>query len=336
MRAIFVVIVNYRTASLVLDCLESLSSMRSDLRGGRVVVVDNDSRDGSVGAIEAGIVAAGWSGWAEVVPLPRNGGFAYGNNAAIERALQLDADLATVVLLNPDTIVKPGAIAHLVGHLDQHPSVGIVGARIENEAGAPEVSAHTMPSPLGELEATARWGLLTRLLAAHAVSRPPRDADHACDWVSGACMAVRREVLDAVGPLDEGYFLYYEEVDFCFRAKRAGWSCWFVPEARVVHFEGASTGIRVARRRRPGYWYASRRRFFVKSYGVSGLLAADLLWAVGRCSLVCRRALGLGGRGTKDQEPSWFAFDLLWGDLKAVFNGELWAVSRRSAILHGT
>jgi hypothetical protein len=96
----------------------------------------------------------------------------------------------------------------------------------------------------------------------------------------------------------------------------------------VLHFEGAATGIRLARRRRPGYWYDSRRRFFVKAYGVAGLLAADAMWALGRVSLVTRRALGLGGRAGRDREPARFALDLLGGDLKAIANGELRRIRR--------
>ena len=139
---------------------------------------------------------------------------------------------------------------------------------------------------------------------------------------------VRREVLDAVGPLDEGFFLYFEEVDFCRRAHRAGWSCWLVADARVMHIEGAATGIKAARRRLPAYWFASRRRFFVKAYGIGGLVLADLLWAIGRASLVLRRALGLGGRGREAEEPSRIASDLLLGDARAALSGELMRIAR--------
>lgn len=135
-------------------------------------------------------------------------------------------------------------------------------------------------------------------------------------------MAIRREVLDAVGPFDEGFFLYYEEVDFCRRAAAAGWQCWLVADARVVHFEGASTGITLARRRTPAYWFASRRRFFLKSYGVAGLLAADVLRLVGRASLVVRRALGLGGRRGEAEEPLRQTRDLLASDARALLSGE--------------
>ena len=328
MNPIFVAIVNYRTGHLVVDCLASVAPMVADLRGGRVVVVDNDSGDDSAAVIGAAIERHNWGGWAELRVLPRNGGFAYGNNAAIARVRELDPAFGAVLLLNPDTVARPDAIRHLTQYLDANPSVGIVGASIENEAGQPESSAHPQPSPLRELEDAARFAPLSRWLSGSTTAWVPRSVPHECDWVSGACMAIRRAVLDAVGPMDEGFFLYFEEVEFCLRARRAGWHCWFVPEARVLHFEGASTGIRIARRRRPAYWYTSRRRFFVKAYGVAGLFAADLLWALGRLSLVTRRALGLGGRTGKDDEPIGLALDLLLGDLKALMSGELWRISR--------
>jgi N-acetylglucosaminyl-diphospho-decaprenol L-rhamnosyltransferase len=104
---------------------------------------------------------------------------------------------------------------------------------------------------------------------------------------------------------------------------------WHVPRSRVMHAEGASTGIRRPGRR-PPYWYASRRRYFVKHFGVPGLLLADALWAAGRASLVLRRRLGLG-RGGSDGSPQWFALDLLWGDLKSCLSRNLWRIRRSPA-----
>jgi len=320
---VFVVIVNYRTGHLAVDCLASLSGQVDALRGGRVIVADNQSGDDSLQVLADAIAANDWT-WVELLPLSRNGGFAYGNNAAIARARAIAPDFHAVILLNPDTLARSDVVARLVDHLDAHPRAGIAGAAIENEAGALVVSAHVMPTALGELEGAAQLGVLSRLLRRHAISPPARDASHPCDWVSGACMAIRRQVLDATGPFDERFFLYYEEVDLCRRAALAGWSCWFVAEARVVHFEGASTGIKEPRRRLPAYWFASRRRFFLKAYGVPGLLAADLLRCIGRSSLVARRALGLGGRRSIAGEPLRATRDLVASDVRALFAGE-WA-----------
>jgi len=327
MGPVFVVIVNYRTGRLAVECLASLSAQVDALRGGRVIVADNQSGDDSLEVLGAAIAAHQWT-WVEVLALPRNGGFAYGNNAAIARARAIAPDFHAVILLNPDTLARDGVVARLIGHLDDHPGAGIAGAAIESEAGERVVSAHAMPTALGELEGAAQLGVLSRMLRRHAISPPARDTSHPCDWVSGACMAIRRQVLDAIGPFDERFFLYYEEVDFCRRAALAGWSCWFVAEAMVVHFEGAATGISQARRRLPPYWFASRRRFFLKSYGAFGLLAADVLRCLGRASLVVRRAFGLGGRASVASEPLRVTRDLVASDLSALLAGEWWRIVR--------
>lgn len=323
----WIVIVNYRTADLTVDCLRSLSSQLDDLGGGRVLVVDNASGDGSVEALRAAIEANGWSAWAGVIPLDRNGGFAFGNNAGIRAAVAAADQADYVILLNPDTVVGTGAVKALVDFMEGHPRVAITGSRLVNTDGGIERSAHRKPSPLGEFVAGARLGLISKLLDCYVVSPPMRNEAHECDWVSGACLIVRNDAIEEVGPMDEGFFLYYEEVDFCSRVRAAGWSVWYVPEAKVEHLEGAATGIRDGEKRRPGYWYDSRRRFFVKHYGVFGLVLTDLLWLAGRliygfrCLLSCER-----GRPRRD--PRWYTWDLLWGDLGALLNGSAWQIGR--------
>ena len=323
MSSVFVAIVNYRTAALVVECLASLAPQVALLRGGRVVVVDNASGDDSVAHVAAGIDANGWTGWAEVVAAPRNGGFAYGNNRAIERVRTLDPAFDAIVFVNPDTVLRAGALRALLSHLESHPDAGIVGAAIEDEHGVRQRTAHRFPSPLGELVAGAQLGVVERLLGRGPTAASSNGASYRCDWVSGAAFAVRRGVFDSIGGLDEGYFLYFEEVDFCRRAQRAGWTCWHVADARVVHREGSSTGIRDRERRRPAYWFASRRRYFAKAYGTLGVVAADAMWAIGRASFLVRRAVGLGGRPRTEQVPQRFSLDLLAGDAKAIVRGEL-------------
>jgi GT2 family glycosyltransferase len=317
---LWIVIVNYRTAALAIDCLRSLSLEIGDVAGSRVAVVDNASADSSVAKLSATILREGWSSWASVIQSDRNGGFSYGNNIGIRAVLAASSTVDYVLLLNPDTIVHRGAIRALVEFMDANPGAGIAGSLLENAVGEIECSAHRAPSPLGELDAGARLGILSRMLSNYVVSPLIRGEAHECDWISGASLMVRRTVLEQIGPMDEGFFLYFEEVDYCCRARKAGWSVWFVPESRVVHLEGAATGIRTARKRRPKYWYDSRRRFFVKHHGIAGLLAADALWAIGRVSFLARRLLRLGGKDGND--PSWFMFDLLWGDLRAVLTGQ--------------
>jgi N-acetylglucosaminyl-diphospho-decaprenol L-rhamnosyltransferase len=321
-QSVWIIIVNYRTAALTIESLRALSSQVGDLGGGRVVVFDNSSADRSLEEIRVAIRMENWSGWASVEPLDRNGGFSYGNNFGLRAALGAPDQVEYVMLLNPDTVVRDGAVKALVSFMASHPRVGIAGSRLENSDGVVECSAHTFHSPIGELLGAARIGVLSRLLSRYAVTLPLCNEAHISDWVSGASMIIRRQVIKDIGLMDEGYFLYFEEVDYCRRANSAGWECWYVPESRVMHIEGASTSITYSARRRPAYWYDSRRRYFTMHYGVAGLLLADLLWTVGRLSYLLRRFLHLGAQHP-NRDPNSFMFDLLWGDFHSLISGRL-------------
>jgi len=123
--------------------------------------------------------------------------------------------------------------------------------------------------------------VITRLLADRSVHLPIPDQATEVDWVAGASILVRREVFDAIGLIDEGYFLYFEEVDFLLRAKRAGFRTFYVPTSRVIHHMGASTGVTDEKqppRRLPSYWFDSRRRYFLKNHGMAHALLADSLF----------------------------------------------------------
>jgi N-acetylglucosaminyl-diphospho-decaprenol L-rhamnosyltransferase len=327
--SVLIVIVNYRCAERVIACLRSLAGEAASVAGLRTVVVDNDSGDGSCGRIEAAIAEEGFGGWASLMPLSDNGGFAAGNNAAIGAALSGGDSARHVMLLNPDTIVRSGAIAALASFLDAHPNAGIAGSVVEDETGCAEHCARRCPSPVGELLSAARTRALERLLGRWSDAPGPEAEESGrpqqCDWVSGAAMMVRRDVFETTGLLDEGYFLYFEELDFCERARRKGWEVWCVPQSRIVHAEGASTGIGVVSERRTPHWYASRRRFFIKRYGIAGWLCADALWAAGRLLRGARRALG--DRPHTDI-PRRMARDLLLGDAAALVRGEAGRIRR--------
>jgi N-acetylglucosaminyl-diphospho-decaprenol L-rhamnosyltransferase len=277
-----VVILNYRTPDLTIDCLRSLVDEVSSLPQTQVVVVDNDSDDGSVERIGTAIAAEGWENWVTFMPLKQNGGYAFGNNAAIRPVLASVNPPSYVLLLNPDTVIRPGAFQALVSFMDEHPDVGIAGSRLEELDGTPQRSAFRFPNILSELDDGLRFGIVTKLLSQWVIAPPVPEKNCQVDWVAGASMIVRREVFESVGLMDEEYFLYFEEVDFCLAAHRAGWSCWYVPESRVVHFVGQSSGVTDTKRkpkRRPTYWFNSRRRFFVKNYGWWYAVLTELVWA---------------------------------------------------------
>lgn len=292
--AVLIVIVNYRVADLVIDCLRSLVSEINTVQNARVVVVDNASGDGSVEQLRAAITAENWGDWVGVLASDHNGGYAYGNNLAIRPALAAAHPPDYIHLLNPDTIVRPGAIHTLWAFLEQHPDVGLAGSGLEDLAGNQRPTAFRFPSLPSEMDGGFRLGLLTRLLSRWTITQPKTEVPCPTDWLSGASLMIRRSVFEQIGLLDEGYFLYFEETDFCLQAQRAGWSCWYVPTSRVVHFPGSSTGVtkRDERpQRRPTYWFESRRRYFLKNHGWLYTALTDLVWTVGFTTWRLRRIL---------------------------------------------
>jgi N-acetylglucosaminyl-diphospho-decaprenol L-rhamnosyltransferase len=289
-----VVVLNYRTPELTIDCLHSLVAEVAGLAGTQVTVVDNASGDGSVEKIGTAIAAENWANWVTFMPLQHNGGYASGNNAAIRPILASPDAPPYILLLNPDTVVRPGALKALVEFMDVNPKVGIAGSRLEDLDGTPQRSAFRFPSIFSELNEGLRWGLVSRLLSPWVIAPPVSDVNCPTDWVAGASMIVRREVFESVGLMDEKYFLYFEEVDFCLMAHRAGWPCWYVPASQVVHFVGQSSGVTDTKRapkRRPTYWFDSRRRFFVKNYGWGYAILTEICWASSFAIWRLRRAI---------------------------------------------
>jgi GT2 family glycosyltransferase len=275
---VVVAIVTYKSAALTIDCLRSIQAERSTagLRL-RAIVVDNASNDAPL--IAEAIEANGWSSWVTLVEAPRNGGFAYGNNVAFRTAYDNDPP-AYLYMLNPDTVVRKGAVGALVRFLEAHPDVGIAGSSFENHDGSEWPIAFRFPSLLSELEEGLQLGIASRLLRPWIVAKPMSSVAEPIGWVPGASMMIRRAVTDAIGGLDENYFLYFEETDFCLRAKRAGFSTWYVPESRVMHIAGQSTKVterNAVPKRLPAYWFESRRRYFAANHGVGYAMAADVV-----------------------------------------------------------
>ena len=285
-----VIMVHYRTPALAIDALRSLAPEVSSIPGARALVVENGSGDGSERAIEEAIDREGWT-WASLRVSPRNLGFAGGNNVALRDILAGPERPDYVHLMNPDTILLPGALKELVRFLEAHEEVGIAGSRLEDGEGTPQSSAFRFPNLASELDSGLRLGIVSRMLEGRLVALPPRAEAHETDWVCGASMLVRAEVFRDVGLFDEGYFLYCEETDFCLQARRAGWRCWYVPTSRVVHLGGQSTGLNDVTTRMPPYWFESRRHYFLKNHGRAHLWLANLLWIGGYSSWKMRRRL---------------------------------------------
>ena len=271
------VIVTYKTASLTVDAITSIHAERIatgwDIR---VVVVDNDSGDYS--AVSESVQVNGWFGWVTVLKAPKNGGFAYGNNLGIDRAYR-DRAPDYVYLLNPDTQVRPGGVKALVEFLESHQEAGIAGSNMLNQDGSDWSIAFRFPTIVSEVFHGASLGILNRLSRRWEVAKHMGSTPECVDWICGASMLIRPAVLSAIGGFDENYFLYFEETDFCYRARRAGFQTWYVPDSRVMHIMGQSTQVtdlRAGPKRLPTYWFESRRRYFAVTLGVRNAIAVDV------------------------------------------------------------
>ena len=281
---ILVVVLNYRTPDLVIAGLRALELEVASVGRTQVVVVEGGSGDASGQRIGDAIKANGWQSWCQLLELQENRGFAAGNNAAIRPALAASEPPDYIHLLNPDTEIRPGALRILFDYLEQNRHVGIAGSRLEDPDGTAQISAFRFPTVMSEVLDGFRLGVAERLFPGRTVTMPIPDDTTQVDWVAGASMMIRREVLTSVGLFDEGYFLYFEEVDFCMKAHNAGWPTHYVPQSRVVHHVGASTGVsneRKPRKRLPDYWYESRERFFSKNYGQLKRYIADIGFIAG-------------------------------------------------------
>lgn len=224
-----IVIVSFNAREHLENCLASLAAA-PPLTPHETIVVDNASADGSAAVVRREFPAV------RVHEETVNRGFAAGNNVGI-RASRGEL----VLLLNSDTLVPAGAIDALVARLDARPGVAVAGPRLLDAAGEPELSFGPMLSPLAELRQKAITGLYRRRVApAAAWVRRATRVEREVDWVSGACLLVRRGAAEAAGLLDERYFLYTEDVDFCAAIRAHGHRVLFTPAAEVVHLRGRS------------------------------------------------------------------------------------------------
>ena len=300
MRSVNVVVltVSYKSAALTIESLRSVAAERERAAPGidiRAIVVDNASGDYPL--LKRAVAENGWGSWAQVILAPRNGGFAYGNNLALQKAFAEHAP-DYLHLLNPDAQVRPGAITALVRFLEAHDTVGIAGSSFENLDGSDWPIAFRFPSLISELCAALHIGLVDRLLQRWQVPRQMSRTAQPVDWISGASMLIRAKVFATIGGLDENYFLYFEETDFCRRARAAGFATWYVPESRVMHDAGQTTKVMERTggpTRLPAWWFESRRRYFAVAFGMRRAILIDLIVALAYpVGLLKRFALGRG------------------------------------------
>lgn len=281
-----VIVVSYNTVALLRACLASLAASlaRFGPASHQIYVVDNASGDGSPEMVRAEFPDV------TLLASPENLGFAAANNLALR-----SADARYVLFLNPDTEVLGDAPAALVRYLDAHPEVGVVGGRLLYPDLRFQHSGFRFPNLA--MSFLDFFPINHRVANSRLNGRYPRSAytaPLAIDHPLGACMLTRAEVLQRVGAFDEGYFIYCEEVDWCFRVKQAGWEIHYTPDAEIIHHAGASTrqsaGPMLAQLHR------SRDRFFRKYYGPLFARAARAIVRLGmaRAAAEARRAARRG------------------------------------------
>ncbi|MGB1251522.1 MAG: glycosyltransferase family 2 protein [Candidatus Promineifilaceae bacterium] len=289
MKRLAVVILNYKTPHLVIDCLQSLVD-QIDPQQDCVVVVDSCSPDNSAEIIQSALTDHNWT-WCQLVQPPGNNGFSAGNNFGMQTV-----EAEAYLLLNSDTIVRPNAIAHLLDAFATHPQAGIISPRLEWPDATPQISCFRNISPASQIINAAQTGPITKLLKRFDVPIDVSETPMQPDWTSFAAVMLRGETVRQIGWMDDGYFMYFEDNDYCRRARQAGWQIQHWPAAHIVHLRGGSSNVKaatIARTRRPSYWYAARSRYLAKFYkGRLGLWFANLCWIFGRTIALLRELVG--------------------------------------------
>ncbi len=250
-----IVIVNWNTSDLLNRCLASL--LRCPQRCSfEVIVVDNASSDGSSEMVMREFPMV------RLIQNTTNLGFARANNQGIQASQG-----RYVLLLNSDTVVPEGTLASLASFMDQHPDAGACGPRLLRPDGTPQPYAFGGDPTLGYLLARG----LKQLLLHRYLHDWATDTVQKVDWVSGACLLVRRQAIEQVGLLDENIFMYFEDNDWCLRMRKAGWKVYYNPRVEVIHIGGQSLAKNPSAQRS---YYRSLEYFYAKHYG---LLAGWLL-----------------------------------------------------------
>lgn len=241
-----IIVLSYNTRDLTLSCLERFAP-EALAAGWQVIVVDNGSQDGTAAAV------SGMFPQVDVVRSAENRGFAAGNNLGLLRA-QGD----TLILMNSDVLAPFAALAALHAFLNEHLQIGALSPQLRTPDGSPQAFAYGGDPTLGYLLRRGLHRLLGRAPLHNWAVKTPIEVD----WVSGACLCARRAAVEQVGVLDERFFLYFEDNDWCLRMRKAGWKVMYVPMVAVVHLGGSSDPERGA----AGHHYRDSLRYFYRKH----------------------------------------------------------------------
>jgi hypothetical protein len=249
-------IVTRNAKALLQDCLNSIYENTNDISF-EIIVVDNNSQDSTVKMLRQEFPKV------QLIVNDHNAGFSVPCNQALKISRG-----RYVLLLNNDTIVLPKVLVHLIGFMDTHPEAGIAGPKVLNRDGTMQKQCRRSFAPPWDLFCYF-FGLSTlfprsRLFARYLVTYEDENACHTVDSVSGSCMLIRREVMNKIGLLDERFFAYQEDTDYCFRANKAGWKIYYCPNAQIIHY-GGHGGSRVNPYRAIFEWHKSYWLYYRKN-----------------------------------------------------------------------
>lgn len=278
-RDILVSIINYQTLSLTVECVLSVLDQISEVDG-EIVIVDNFSRDGSLEALEEWISGLPVGSPVRLVRSATNSGFSGGHNLGIAAV-----PAKTYLILNSDAVLLPGFLSRMLVAARNNPDAGFFAPELRGVDGEVQTSCFRFPTPFSEFIRGANSGPVTKLFKRYDVPLGPEPAVSEIEWASFACILLNGSMVSNIGPMDEGFFLYFEDSEYCLRARRSGWRIQRCPDAVAVHYRGGSGPVKALAaegRRLPAYYYSSRTRFMYKAYGRFGLFSANLLWTLGR------------------------------------------------------
>ncbi|UCC39908.1 MAG: glycosyltransferase family 2 protein [Candidatus Aminicenantes bacterium] len=279
MTDVDIIIVNHNTKDLLRQCIKSVYA-NTPKNSFEIIVIDNSSVDESLQMIKREFPDV------KVIENKENLGFSKANNQGITAGRG-----RYVLLLNSDTLVLPSTLDIMKQFLHDHPDVGIVGSRTFYSDYTVQATARSFPTPINAL--FGRKSILTRLFPTNRFSRryltcfnQDYSEPFEVDWVAGSCLMVKRKMIDEIGLLDEGFWMYWEDADWCYRAKKKGWKVFCVPEAKIIHYEGMSSKKQSAKLIME--FHKSIYRYYRKHHVGSYVNPVNILALVG---LACRAGI---------------------------------------------
>jgi GT2 family glycosyltransferase len=282
-----IITVTYNSHDFIGDYLTSITPFISN-SAHQLFIIDNASTDTTCQQIKHYREQHQLLEQLHIIELPQNIGFGKGCNAGIQAAKEYSP--THFWLLNPDTKVFNDSGHALISFMQQNPHADFTGSVLVNNKRTPRAGAFRFPLLSNVILSTLKLGILDRLFSQHTTAIPISEKPYAADWLTGASFMAKAECLYQLNGFDPSYFLYFEEVDLFYRAKKANYSVWACPNSHVFHISGASTGInnhKKAIKRLPAYWFESRSYYYSSNHGAlyftltdAALITCTILWKI--------------------------------------------------------